>query len=161
MNGSLNDNNSHHPIHITKKPVDAIELFRQKSDSGYENDEPLYLCNISDVIQKQTTWKQNMPRVIPFYGKALAHNFINDNRNAKIESSRQEDIYNAVFEKEHLEVWFRFRYRVYSFHGLFRFSMLRASLGRNSRCIFQTYISRYAFALTNLTSYFYFRSECN
>lgn len=63
-----NNNRSIHLIHITNEPIDAIDLIRRKSESGHENDEPIYLCDISDVIQKHVAWKRYMPRVIPFYG---------------------------------------------------------------------------------------------
>lgn len=65
--------NSNHLQHINviDKPVDAIDMIHQKSLSGCENDVPLYICNISDIVQNHQIWKSCMPRVHPFYGKSL------------------------------------------------------------------------------------------
>lgn len=56
-------------IHITDKPIDAIDIIREKSISGDEDDDPVYICNISDVIKKYSTWTKSMPRVRPFFGE--------------------------------------------------------------------------------------------
>lgn len=55
-------------IHIIDKPIDEIDIIRQKSISHNEDDDPVYICNISDVIKKYSTWKECMPRIRPFFG---------------------------------------------------------------------------------------------
>lgn len=56
-------------IQVIDEPLDAIDMIRQQSKHGHAGEEPLYICNISDIINKHQIWKENMPRVIPFYGK--------------------------------------------------------------------------------------------
>lgn len=55
-------------IRVVDESINSIDVIRQKSDFGYENDEPLYICNISDIIEKHRHWKRLMPRIRPFYG---------------------------------------------------------------------------------------------
>lgn len=55
-------------FHIINEPLDAIDVIRKKTLLETE-EEPLYICNISDIIRKHRVWKCNMPRVIPFYGE--------------------------------------------------------------------------------------------
>lgn len=55
-------------LHVIDEPLDAIDVIRQRSISGDVDEEPLYICNISDLIKKHQIWKQRMPRVLPFYG---------------------------------------------------------------------------------------------
>lgn len=55
-------------LNIINESVDAMDIIRQKSHAGYKDDEPMYICNVSDVIQKHLVWKKLMPRVCPFYG---------------------------------------------------------------------------------------------
>lgn len=59
-------------FHIIDEPLDAIDVIRQRSISGQVDEEPLYICNISDIIEKHRIWKQRMPRVLPFYGMYFA-----------------------------------------------------------------------------------------
>lgn len=61
-------------INVVDKPVDAINIIRKRFESGYDNDEPFYICNISDIIQKHLNWIKRMPRVTPFYGKTSIYN---------------------------------------------------------------------------------------
>lgn len=56
-------------LNVINEPLDAIDMIRQRSLTGQTEDEPFYICNISDIIEKHRTWQQRMPRVIPFYGK--------------------------------------------------------------------------------------------
>lgn len=56
-------------FHVIDEPLNAIDVIRQRSISGDIGDEPLYICDISDIINKHNIWKQRMPRVLPFYGK--------------------------------------------------------------------------------------------
>lgn len=55
-------------IHVSDQPVNAMEMIRQESISGDEDDEPFFICDISDIIRKHQIWKHRMPRVLPFYG---------------------------------------------------------------------------------------------
>lgn len=55
-------------FHIINEPLDAIDVIKKKSSLELE-EEPLYVCNVSDIIEKHQIWKQQMPRVMPFYGK--------------------------------------------------------------------------------------------
>lgn len=55
--------------HVIDEPLDPMEIIRQKSTSDVVDDDPFYICNISDIIQKHRIWQQHMPRVLPFYGK--------------------------------------------------------------------------------------------
>lgn len=56
-------------LHTVDGPLDAIELIRQRAVYEKSGDEALYICDISDIINKHQLWKQYMPRVEPFYGK--------------------------------------------------------------------------------------------
>lgn len=56
-------------FHVTDKPLDAIDTIRKKTMFDDADEEPLYICNISDIIEKYANWQRCMPRVIPFYGK--------------------------------------------------------------------------------------------
>lgn len=56
-------------FHVIDEPLDAIDVIRQRSISGDVDEEPLYLCNISDIINKHAIWTRSMPRVKPFYGE--------------------------------------------------------------------------------------------
>lgn len=58
-------------FHVIEKPLDAIDVIRQRSRSGHFDDEPFYVCNISDIIKKHQIWKLRMPRVLPFYGMSI------------------------------------------------------------------------------------------
>lgn len=51
------------------EPLNAVELIRQRAAYEIYGDEDLYICNISDVVDKYRVWRQHMPRVRPFYGK--------------------------------------------------------------------------------------------
>lgn len=62
-------------FHVIDEPLDAIDVIRQRSISGDVDEEPLYICNISDIIQKHQIWKLRMPRVLPFYGKSQKKNY--------------------------------------------------------------------------------------
>lgn len=62
-------------FHVVDKPLDAIDEVRQKSKTGDVGEEPFYICNISDIIQKHRVWQQRMPRVLPFYGKLIETEF--------------------------------------------------------------------------------------
>lgn len=55
-------------FHVINDQLDAFDVIRKKTMLEIE-EEPLYICNISDIIEKHQIWKYNMPRVIPFYGE--------------------------------------------------------------------------------------------
>lgn len=57
-------------VNIIGEQFDAIELIRKKVNFECK-DEPLYICNVSDIINKFHTWTKYMPRVVPFYGMYL------------------------------------------------------------------------------------------
>lgn len=61
-------------FNVMDKPLDAIDIIRKKSVLCDADEEPLYICNISDIIEKYANWQHCMPRVIPFYGKS-EHDF--------------------------------------------------------------------------------------
>lgn len=70
--------------YVMDEPLDAIEIIRKKATLADADEEPLYICNISDIIEKFANWQRCMPRVIPFYGelnlfvyvtKSLCHSF--------------------------------------------------------------------------------------
>lgn len=66
-------------FHVIDEPLDAIDVIRERSMSGEVDEEPLYICNISDIIEKHRIWKQSMPRVLPFYGRFIkAHPVCNE-----------------------------------------------------------------------------------
>lgn len=56
-------------FNVVDKPVNAIDEISRKSVLNDADEEPFYICNISDIIQKHAIWKFRMPRVTPFYGK--------------------------------------------------------------------------------------------
>lgn len=66
---SVNNRMNLSHFHVINKPLDAIETVRERSISGDVDDDPFYICNISDIIRKHRNWQQCMPRIIPFYGK--------------------------------------------------------------------------------------------
>lgn len=55
------------------EPLDAVKLIRQRADSEKNGDDDLYICSISDIIDKYHVWKQHLPRVKPFYGEHERH----------------------------------------------------------------------------------------
>lgn len=54
-------------VSVVGEQFDAIELIRKKVNFECK-DEPLYICNVSDIINKYKIWTKYMPRVLPFYG---------------------------------------------------------------------------------------------
>lgn len=57
-------------VNVVAEQFDAIELIRKKVNFECK-DEPLYICNVSDIISKYQTWIKYMPRVVPFYGSIV------------------------------------------------------------------------------------------
>ena len=57
-------------INIIEKSFSALKEIQKKSITEiYE--EPLLVCDLTDIINKHRTWTQMLPRVMPFYGKSL------------------------------------------------------------------------------------------
>lgn len=54
-------------VTILPTPLNALEEIRSKPLSDIQ-EEPLYICDLTDIIKKHRTWTQLLPRVIPFYG---------------------------------------------------------------------------------------------
>lgn len=55
---------------IIDEPLDAIEEIRLHSKPKHAaEEESLFICNVSDIINKHKIWKKRLPRVIPFYGE--------------------------------------------------------------------------------------------
>lgn len=55
-------------IHVLDDPIDVTQVIRQRFFSEDINEASLYICNVSDIIKKCNIWKQQLPRVQPFYG---------------------------------------------------------------------------------------------
>lgn len=60
-------------LQTVDEPLNAVDLIRQRAVFEKSGDEALYICNISDIINKHQVWKQYLPRVKPFYGKNLPY----------------------------------------------------------------------------------------
>lgn len=56
-------------LKVIDEPLDAVEEIRLKSKPKHTDEESLFICNVSDIINKHKIWKRSMPRVIPFYGE--------------------------------------------------------------------------------------------
>lgn len=54
-------------VNVISKQFDAVELTRKKFNFECK-DEPMYFCNLTDIVNKYHIWIKHMPRVIPFYG---------------------------------------------------------------------------------------------
>lgn len=61
-----NDGNT---INIIDQPLNADDLIREKNKFEVIDEEPFYVCNVSDIIEKYRIWQRSMSRIIPFYGK--------------------------------------------------------------------------------------------
>ena len=55
-------------VEILNEPLDVDEVIRKKSVMEMD-EEPLYVFNVSDIIEKHRNWQRCMPRVMPFYGE--------------------------------------------------------------------------------------------
>lgn len=56
-------------LQVFDGPFDAIEKIRQRTSQRHMGEEALYICNLSDILNKHKIWKESMPRVIPHYGE--------------------------------------------------------------------------------------------
>lgn len=52
---------------VIQKQFNIEEIVRQKIGDDFY-DEPVFICDVSDIVTKYKVWKQCFPRVIPFYG---------------------------------------------------------------------------------------------
>lgn len=48
-----------------QEPLDVLEEIARANIE----EEPLYLCDLTDIVRKHINWTQLLPRVVPFYGK--------------------------------------------------------------------------------------------
>lgn len=51
------------------EPFNVIDIIRQRASCDVSGGEAIYICNVSDIIDKLQTWRQYLPRVLPFYGE--------------------------------------------------------------------------------------------
>lgn len=49
-----------------EKPLDVLE----EIPHTHIDEEPVYFCDLTDIVRKHVNWTQLLPRVAPFYGKA-------------------------------------------------------------------------------------------
>lgn len=61
-------------VNVVGEEFDAIELIRKKVNFECK-DEPMFVCNVSDIVNKYHTWIEHMPRVVPFYGICIYIHF--------------------------------------------------------------------------------------
>lgn len=48
--------------------VDPKKIIEDIVDTKYQED-PFYICDLGNIVEKYMSWKEKMPRVTPFYGK--------------------------------------------------------------------------------------------
>lgn len=56
-------------INVIDEPLNADEVICEKNRLSLIEEDPFYVCSISDVIEKYRVWQRSMPRVVPFYGQ--------------------------------------------------------------------------------------------
>lgn len=54
-------------VNIVNKPLNVLDEIRKKTITDVQ-EEPLYICDLTDIIEKHRTWTQMLPRIKPFYG---------------------------------------------------------------------------------------------
>lgn len=52
---------------VDDSPI-ALDIIRKRALTDIQ-DEPLYICDLTDIIKKHRIWTQFLPRVVPFYGE--------------------------------------------------------------------------------------------
>lgn len=67
-------------VNVVAEQFDAVELIRKKVNFECK-DEPLYICNVSDIIDKYNIWTKYMTRIVPYYGILLSFQQIEENQN--------------------------------------------------------------------------------
>lgn len=53
-----------YPINVLDGPLDVWDEVRRNAIG----EEPVHLCDLSDVVRKYINWIHLLPRVVPFYG---------------------------------------------------------------------------------------------
>lgn len=111
--------------HVIDDPLNAIAEIRQKSISDDLDDDPFYICDISDIIRKHRIWQEQMPRVFPFYGEF--NNIFESLLNCEHQNLYKNQLRRNICEVDFwiLEQWKRlFILRVIQFfhelHAIFR-----------------------------------------
>lgn len=54
-------------VEIYGDEMDLREIIRKENLDAQE--EALYVCDLSDIVNKYYIWRECLPRVVPFYGK--------------------------------------------------------------------------------------------
>lgn len=52
-------------VSLLDGPLDVWSEIRRKA----VGDDPVYFCDLTDIVHKYANWVNLMPRVVPFYGK--------------------------------------------------------------------------------------------
>lgn len=55
-------------INVIDEPLNTDEVIREKNKLDVIDEDPFYVCNVSDIIEKYRTWQKSMSRIVPFYG---------------------------------------------------------------------------------------------
>lgn len=64
----MNRNRFDECIHVVNGQTDVWKAMKHVANT--ENQEnPFYVCDVDDLIQKYITWNTLMPRIKPHYGK--------------------------------------------------------------------------------------------
>lgn len=53
-------------VSIVDDPPIALDIIRKRALTDIQ-EEPLYICDLTDIIKKHRIWTQFLPRVVPFY----------------------------------------------------------------------------------------------
>lgn len=56
-------------VTIVDNPPIALDIIRKRALTDMQ-EEPLYICDLTDIIKKHRIWTQFLPRVVPFYGES-------------------------------------------------------------------------------------------
>ncbi len=61
-------------VNVVDNPPIALDIIRKRALTDIQ-EEPLYICDLTDIIKKHRIWTQFLPRVVPFYGMSM-HNIL-------------------------------------------------------------------------------------
>lgn len=61
-------------VTIVDNPPIALDIIRKRALTDMQ-EEPLYICDLTDIIKKHRIWTQFLPRVLPFYGECFCNGF--------------------------------------------------------------------------------------
>jgi ornithine decarboxylase len=53
-------------VTIVDNPPIPLDIIRKRALTDLQ-EEPLYICDLTDIIKKHRIWTQFLPRVLPFY----------------------------------------------------------------------------------------------